>query len=242
MPAPVDRCRCGPSTISAVIASGVHLFPFRTEKLSPTAPMVLGAQAPGRVGRRRITSGGPRERPSFHFPLELVFHGDSPAGPPLEDELVHLRPWIDADVPAIVAACNDPEIVRWTTVPTPYSPEDARAWLARCGDGMDGGSGAAGGDRAVVGRARRGDHPLAARQRSVSSATGPRRRFRGRGYVPRAVQRCFVPGASTSSTCRECSSGRSPATSLPSVWRRRAASRAKASFAPGSSSAASAGT
>ena len=51
------------STISAVIASGVHLFPFRTEKLSPTAPMVLGAQAPGRVGRRRITSEGPRERP-----------------------------------------------------------------------------------------------------------------------------------------------------------------------------------
>src|SRR3990170_1063241 len=51
------------STISAVIASGVHLFPFRTEKLSPTAPMVLGAQAPGRVGRRRIIFEGPRERP-----------------------------------------------------------------------------------------------------------------------------------------------------------------------------------
>src|SRR5687768_4372679 len=55
----------GTSTIWAVIASGVHLFPFRTEKLSPTAPMVLGAQAPGRVGRRRITSEGPRERPFF---------------------------------------------------------------------------------------------------------------------------------------------------------------------------------
>ena len=43
-----------PLTVSAVIAAGVHLFPFRTEKLSPPAPMVLGAQAPGRVGRRRI--------------------------------------------------------------------------------------------------------------------------------------------------------------------------------------------
>src|SRR5947199_10127788 len=42
--------------ISAVIAAGVHLFPFRTEKLSPLAPMVLGAQAPGRVGRRPISS------------------------------------------------------------------------------------------------------------------------------------------------------------------------------------------
>jgi hypothetical protein len=35
------------------MARGKHLFPFRTEKLSPSAPMVLGARAPGRVGRRR---------------------------------------------------------------------------------------------------------------------------------------------------------------------------------------------
>src|SRR3954471_13267935 len=35
------------------IAWGKHLFPFRTEQLSPTAPMVLGPQGPGRVGRRR---------------------------------------------------------------------------------------------------------------------------------------------------------------------------------------------
>ena len=45
-----------PLTLSAVIAAGIHLFPFRTEKLSPPAPMVLGAQAPGRVGRRRLSS------------------------------------------------------------------------------------------------------------------------------------------------------------------------------------------
>ena len=57
--------RVPPLTLSAVIAAGVHLFPFRTEKLSPPAPMVLGARAPGRVGRRRIscrkghTRGGP---------------------------------------------------------------------------------------------------------------------------------------------------------------------------------------
>ena len=29
------------SLFQAVIASGFHLFPFRTEKLSPSAPMVL---------------------------------------------------------------------------------------------------------------------------------------------------------------------------------------------------------
>src|SRR5215218_6186090 len=39
---------------SVVIARGRHLFPFRTEQLSPSAPMVLGSQGPGRVGRRRF--------------------------------------------------------------------------------------------------------------------------------------------------------------------------------------------
>jgi len=43
-----------------VIARGKHLFPFRTEPLSPSAPMVLGPQGPGRVGRRRFyVANGP---------------------------------------------------------------------------------------------------------------------------------------------------------------------------------------
>jgi hypothetical protein len=37
--------------IQVVIAQGLHLFPFRSEKLSPAAPMVL--RKSGRVGRRR---------------------------------------------------------------------------------------------------------------------------------------------------------------------------------------------
>jgi FkbM family methyltransferase len=51
------------------IARGKHLFPFRTEQLSPSAPMVLGSQGPGRVGRRRfflfegLPAGGPRPFP-----------------------------------------------------------------------------------------------------------------------------------------------------------------------------------
>ncbi len=36
------------------IARGKYLFPFRTEQSSPVAPMVLGLQGPGRVGRRRF--------------------------------------------------------------------------------------------------------------------------------------------------------------------------------------------
>ena len=35
------------------IARGIHLFPYRTQKLSLLALMVLGWQRPGRVGRRR---------------------------------------------------------------------------------------------------------------------------------------------------------------------------------------------
>src|SRR5437016_14112303 len=37
------------------IAAESHPFPFRTRKLSPPAPMVLGGRPPGRVGRRRIS-------------------------------------------------------------------------------------------------------------------------------------------------------------------------------------------
>src|SRR5438105_13598313 len=38
---------------SVTIAAGKHLFPSRTQQLSPSAPMVLGWQRSGRVGHRR---------------------------------------------------------------------------------------------------------------------------------------------------------------------------------------------
>ena len=38
-------------------APGFHLFPFRTEKLSPVTPMVL--RNSGRVGSRRFTEESP---------------------------------------------------------------------------------------------------------------------------------------------------------------------------------------
>ncbi len=47
----------------------------------------------------------------------------------LEDGEVALRHPTDADVPAIVEACQDPEIGRWTQVPAPYTEADARAFL-----------------------------------------------------------------------------------------------------------------
>ena len=48
-----------PRQFPVVVAQGSYLFPFRTEKSSLVAPMVLGGQLPGRVGRRRILFTGP---------------------------------------------------------------------------------------------------------------------------------------------------------------------------------------
>jgi RimJ/RimL family protein N-acetyltransferase len=61
--------------------------------------------------------------------------------PELSNGVVRLRPWRDEDVPAIVAACQDPEIPRWTMIPAPYGTADAAGFLltaaeqARTGEG-----------------------------------------------------------------------------------------------------------
>ena len=43
-----------PIRFPVTMAKGIHLFPCRTQKLSLSAPMVLGWRRPGRVGRCRI--------------------------------------------------------------------------------------------------------------------------------------------------------------------------------------------
>ena len=45
-----DHSRC---LRLVMMAEGNHTFPSRTRLLSPPAPMVLGPQGPGRVGRRQ---------------------------------------------------------------------------------------------------------------------------------------------------------------------------------------------
>src|SRR3990170_7898802 len=90
------------STTWAVIAAGIHLFPFRTEKLSPPAPMVLGAQAPGRVGRRPPCTGV-RDRmescPSRVFgtaPRKAAVVVRRLHAVEFRDEDLVLRPWAEA--------------------------------------------------------------------------------------------------------------------------------------------------
>jgi RimJ/RimL family protein N-acetyltransferase len=50
-------------------------------------------------------------------------------GEPLVDGATALRPWRDSDLLPLVAACQDPEIARWTRVPPNYGEADARAYL-----------------------------------------------------------------------------------------------------------------
>jgi len=59
----------------------------------------------------------------------------------LTDGVVVLRPFRLNDVPAIAAACSDPEIARFTTeVPQPYSEAHARAFVRRCAEVLRAGS------------------------------------------------------------------------------------------------------
>jgi RimJ/RimL family protein N-acetyltransferase len=50
-------------------------------------------------------------------------------GEPLVEGDTALRPWRDADLPELVQACRDPEIVRWTSVPPGYTEADAHNYL-----------------------------------------------------------------------------------------------------------------
>lgn len=49
--------------------------------------------------------------------------------PPLSDGTVALRPWGPEDVPWLAAACQDPEVPRWTAIPAPYTEHDARLFV-----------------------------------------------------------------------------------------------------------------
>lgn len=51
--------------------------------------------------------------------------------PPLSDGAVTLRPWLEDDLPVMTDALQDPEIPRWTTIPSPYGERDAREYLRR---------------------------------------------------------------------------------------------------------------
>ncbi|WCZ34302.1 MULTISPECIES: GNAT family N-acetyltransferase [Corynebacterium] len=62
--------------------------------------------------------------------------------PLLRDTELTLLPWRDVEsLPGvradIIASCNDPVMVRWTTVPHPYTPEHADEFLAVVPEGVE---------------------------------------------------------------------------------------------------------
>lgn len=77
-----------------------------------------------RVVRRRFVTG----------PRRIVLPAE-----PLVDGGTALRAWRDSDLQQLVAACQDPEISRWTRVPYPYGPSDARAYLLQRHDALHAG-------------------------------------------------------------------------------------------------------
>jgi predicted carbohydrate-binding protein with CBM5 and CBM33 domain len=49
--------------------------------------------------------------------------------PVLTGSKVVLRPWTADDANEVFAACQDAEIQRWTTVPSPYTFDDAVGYV-----------------------------------------------------------------------------------------------------------------
>jgi RimJ/RimL family protein N-acetyltransferase len=66
-------------------------------------------------------------------PIEFPVEG-------LSDGVIRLRLISDADLPAIVAAVQDPAIPRFTTVPFPYGDQQARLWQRSAATGMRAGT------------------------------------------------------------------------------------------------------
>jgi RimJ/RimL family protein N-acetyltransferase len=56
---------------------------------------------------------------------------------------IDLRPWRDDDAPALKAACQDPEIARWISIPQPYTMADAREQISEWQSEWRDGTGAA---------------------------------------------------------------------------------------------------
>ena len=65
----------------------------------------------------------------IHFPIDG-----------LTDGTVRLRLMTDADVDAVVDACSDPDIARFTTIPSPYEIRHAREWLTQSRGGLESGT------------------------------------------------------------------------------------------------------
>ncbi len=109
----------------------------------------------------------------------------------LRDEHLLLTPPTDRDVDDITAACQDPEIAAWVTVPSPYGRSDAEFFVAHVvGPGWESGTDLVWAVRDATGTSDRllgmiGLHGLADGSAEIGFWIAPW--ARGRGVVGRAV-------------------------------------------------------
>lgn len=84
----------------------------------PTAPRWGAGVVPAGIsvaGRRGLADSD-----AMRFPDDV---------PVLTDGVVTLRPHTIDDAPRVIEQCNDPASIAWTTVPVPYGPAEAGAWI-----------------------------------------------------------------------------------------------------------------
>lgn len=133
--------------------------------------------------------------------------------PPLGDGVITLRGFESSDVSTLVEISQDPEISRWTLVPSPYTAHDARAYLARVAEGLTAGTRASfaivdADDARMLGTAglMAIDHALSRAEIGYSLAA----RARGLGAASRAVQllAAWAFGALGPSGASSCTSTR----------------------------------
>jgi [ribosomal protein S5]-alanine N-acetyltransferase len=108
----------------------------------------------------------------------------------LSDGVIRLRPIADADIPEIVAAVQDPDIPRFTTVPEPYGEQEARLWQRTAAAGLRAGTDLAlvvadAADGALLGSV--GLHNLDPESGRCSAGYWIAARARGQGLARRAL-------------------------------------------------------
>lgn len=111
--------------------------------------------------------------------------------PPLSDAEIVLHRFREPAIAAVVAACQDPEIVRFTRVPEPYGEAQARAFLEETERQRRAGLGI----QFLAFRQQGGDlvasidlHEIDSENRRASIGYWTAADARGRGIAPRAVR------------------------------------------------------
>ncbi|KOG13964.1 MULTISPECIES: GNAT family N-acetyltransferase [Streptomyces] len=109
----------------------------------------------------------------------------------LSGDGVLLREWTETDLSALVEVYDDPEIDRWTPVPSPFDSTAAGAYLARAHEGREEGRKTAQLAITTDGEEPRGEILLfrcAVDPRDVELAYGIGSRYRRQGLASRAVR------------------------------------------------------